>query len=406
MLAEAHYVQAWQRAQAMRADWEGDAEYDYYYGRLAYESGHYNEALFAFERVLTVQPRQHRARLELARAYFSLGDIDRADAELQQVLAIDPPPVVRNNILLFQHEIERYRRQRSTQWLPRVGVQLGSDSNINSATADTTVEIPVFGQLLLSDMARELDDNFSQVDAGLGWLQPLTKRQQLMADVQLSQKSFQNYDSFNQGTASAIVGYRRQIAKNQFNAAIRYQALTLDNHDFQNSTSLSFGWQRGEPGHWLYGANVLYSDIRYPDDEYRDVSQGVLALIAGEKNGRLRNTFTVLYGDESTRLDTFPHNAKQFVGLVYQGAWPLSREQQLNWQCFGQSVQYKSAHPMSLTGDAREDVTLQFSAGWRWQFNPTIQLFVNADYSTNDSNLSLFDYDRAAVSLGARYAFR
>src|SRR4030081_3534524 len=47
----------------------GDPEYDYLLGVAALDSGQYERAVFALERVLGVQPDNHVARAEIARAY-------------------------------------------------------------------------------------------------------------------------------------------------------------------------------------------------------------------------------------------------------------------------------------------------------------------------------------------------
>src|SRR3979490_469577 len=56
----------------------GDPEYDYLLGVAALDSGDYERAVFALERVLGVQPGNHVARAEIARAYLAIGERDAA----------------------------------------------------------------------------------------------------------------------------------------------------------------------------------------------------------------------------------------------------------------------------------------------------------------------------------------
>ena len=66
------FQQAFQQASAMQSQNEGDPRFDFLYGLAALETGNYNEAVFALERVKFSTPNVIRPRLELARAYLKL----------------------------------------------------------------------------------------------------------------------------------------------------------------------------------------------------------------------------------------------------------------------------------------------------------------------------------------------
>src|SRR3954468_14581277 len=63
----------------------GDPEFDYLLGISALDSGDLERAVFALERVLAVQPNNHVARAEIARAYFAMGEKDTARKEFETV---------------------------------------------------------------------------------------------------------------------------------------------------------------------------------------------------------------------------------------------------------------------------------------------------------------------------------
>ncbi|MGQ2980338.1 MAG: surface lipoprotein assembly modifier, partial [Polaromonas sp.] len=66
--------QAFERLAAVEPERAGDPDFDTVLGIAANETGQFTRAVFALERVLTVQPGNSRARAELGRALFSLGD--------------------------------------------------------------------------------------------------------------------------------------------------------------------------------------------------------------------------------------------------------------------------------------------------------------------------------------------
>src|SRR3954468_13750200 len=63
----------------------GDPEFDYLLGVAALDSGNLERAVFALERVLAVQPNNHPARAEIARAYLERGEGDPARKEFEAV---------------------------------------------------------------------------------------------------------------------------------------------------------------------------------------------------------------------------------------------------------------------------------------------------------------------------------
>ena len=91
------FPQAFELADRLVEEFEGDPDFDFKYGMAAIETQHYDQALFAFERLVIGFPDQPRYRLELARTHFYLRNLIRAEIEFHKVLKQKPPePVVQN----------------------------------------------------------------------------------------------------------------------------------------------------------------------------------------------------------------------------------------------------------------------------------------------------------------------
>ena len=69
LLAQKQPKQAYDLLLPQEAARAGDPEFDYLLGVAALDSGDRERAVFALERVLAVQPNNHLARAEIARAY-------------------------------------------------------------------------------------------------------------------------------------------------------------------------------------------------------------------------------------------------------------------------------------------------------------------------------------------------
>ncbi|MEL7399448.1 MAG: tetratricopeptide repeat protein, partial [Pseudomonadota bacterium] len=114
------YDQAYQLASDQLAQLEGDPTFDFNYGFSAAQTGRYNEALFVFERLTSEYPGVPRYRLELARCYYYLGQLDNAESEFRRVQAINPPTQVQQTINLFLDRIAEQRQRFHSNWAAAV----------------------------------------------------------------------------------------------------------------------------------------------------------------------------------------------------------------------------------------------------------------------------------------------
>jgi tetratricopeptide (TPR) repeat protein len=117
----------------LEGQYAGDPDYDYALGTSALDSGRLSHAVFVLQRAVAARPRFAGARMDLARAYFELGDNESARREFAVLEKDNPPPEARRAIAGYLAAIDRraaaYRPQRSAY------AELGSgyDSNANGA---------------------------------------------------------------------------------------------------------------------------------------------------------------------------------------------------------------------------------------------------------------------------------
>ncbi len=104
--------------------------------------GKLSHAAFAFERVLQINPRNHRARLELARTYTAMERYTQAEQEFRYVLDAGPPERVQRNIETYLAWI--HRRTRKWSGGGQLGLGVFYDDNVNfgpsSRLVDTLLE--------------------------------------------------------------------------------------------------------------------------------------------------------------------------------------------------------------------------------------------------------------------------
>ncbi len=159
------------------------------------------EAIGAFRGLLVGEPGLVRVRLELARAFFNLGEDDLAKEHFERVLAGDPPAPVIANVRSFLWRIRARRR-----WSVNMGFALAPDTNIGGQSDARVVEI--FGLPFRRD-----SENLTTSGVGLSvwgggeYHHPVGERLRLRMGADLSSREYSK-DEFNKLLVSVHAGPR------------------------------------------------------------------------------------------------------------------------------------------------------------------------------------------------------
>lgn len=107
-----------------------DVKFNFYFGRSAYETGHYENAIAAFERVQLLDADNLRNRLEMGRTYFMLKMYEDSENAFRDVLDSQSiPPNVRTNLELALSRVSKVQQKSFTYATMMLDVLY--DSNIN-----------------------------------------------------------------------------------------------------------------------------------------------------------------------------------------------------------------------------------------------------------------------------------
>ena len=147
----------------------GDPDFDTVMGIAANETTQYTRAIFALERVLSVQPENSRARAELGRALFSVGDTQAARKVLLETKKDNIPTEAAATIDQFLRAIDRAEESARSSIRSYVEASAGYDSNVNSGPGNANVAVPAFGGLILTlnNAGVATKDNFATLGAGV-----------------------------------------------------------------------------------------------------------------------------------------------------------------------------------------------------------------------------------------------
>lgn len=134
-------------------DHAGEERFDYLIGIAALDSGKPDKATLAFERALAVDPDFAAARLDMARAYYQLGDLQRARTEFAAALEQHPSEAARLNIQKYLDAIDARKDGKRTRVSGYAEGSVGKDSNVNNSDSQPQIFVDRFATMATLDSA-------------------------------------------------------------------------------------------------------------------------------------------------------------------------------------------------------------------------------------------------------------
>lgn len=435
----------------------GEVRFDYLIGIAALDSGKPDKATIAFERVLAVDPNFAGARLDMARAYYQLGDLPRAKAEFEQVMAQNPPDAAKTTIQKYMNAISAQEKAKQTQVASYVEGMVGHDTNINSA-GQPEVSVSILGSVIAFKMAATnvgTPDNYYGIAAGTAVDHAVSDVLSIHAGVDLRQRGYSNkrvYDTTMAGGTAVATSFTKNV----------YDSLGLDarggvgialNRDNQLTLGASIGrytlggvknresyGYNAELKHIFSPANQMvgfgqYSSQRYvatpfdldpktplnaPNDPRSgDTNQVMLGgswlhILADGKavlfgGVYLGKEFSVAPSSGSVAaLGLFPGGGRPEGKKVFDG---VRAGGQAAWnervELFGSlGIQKGSYEHETLYGVTRGDQLTDLTVGANWHWNALSTVRPQIARSRNKSNVDLYNFDRTDYSVTVRRDFK
>ena len=385
----------------------GEIEYDYLLGIAALDAGDAQQAIFALERVLAVNPNYLQARAEIARAYFVLGERDSARREFEAVKARggEIPPEARESI-------ERYLSAlapQQTEFRAYIELALGYDTNTNSATSRSTIAIPFFGGAIaqLNPLGVSQGAWFGGVAVGGSVSHPVSNEVALIASGVYGGKFNQSYaNDFDTQQVDLSGGARWARGQDQVVGLVQGQRFWVDNDTYRNSI--------GGTVQWLHNFNPAqqmtifgqYAALRFPDQEPNDANRWIVG-VGYSRAFALRYQpvyYASLYGGEQKETDsTFSWLGFKPYGVRLGGQLSLTGRTLLFGNFSYEHRRYNGTEPLFLV--RRADDQFDVRLGLSYMFLPKWSLIPQVAYTNNQSNIQLNEYDRTIASVAVRRDF-
>jgi len=400
-------AQAFATLDPLELERAGNPEFDVVFGIVANEAGQYTRAIMALERALAVQPENARARAELGRALFAVGDTKAARQLLQDTKAQGVPIAVASTIDEFLTAIDRVDAQGKSSWKAYAVAGVGHDSNANSGPAGSNVAVPAFGGLIftLNPGGVKQKAEFLSLGAGASGRYVIDPRLSLIGTAALQSRSFTGAaDQFDNAQLDVSGGVSYRHERNEYSLVGQAGTYTVDGSRARDQIGLVGEWIHRFDSFRQVSTYLQYSQLTYPTQGIRDADRVVVGTSYSHvfRDGRLVYVGGYV-GEESEKASGVPQLGHRLWGVRVGGQQAFTNELAAFATLGYEDRRYGGTDPLFLVRRSDEQLNVNIGLNWvplpQWRVTPQIAL------TRVHSNVVISDYTRNVFSVTVRRDF-
>jgi outer membrane protein len=398
---------AYDLLQPLEATRAGDPDFDTAFGIAANEVGQFARAIFALERVLVIQPDNARARAELARALFAVGDNKNARKLLEETKAQGVPLSVNQTIDEFLQAIDKVDDAGKSSMRAYFEAVLGNDSNVNSGPNLSSFAVPLFGGAVftLLPAAQKKSASYLQLAAGATGRVPLAPRWSFIGNAHTTlRRHANNASDYNLNQVDGSGGFSYRNERHEYSGVVTIGHTEIGGSTLRNLSGLTGEWTYRPDGTRQWGTYLQMANLSYPSQRVRDARRSVVGTSYANQLGSGLLYFAGGYtGREAIENKLFPHLGHRMTGLRVGFQMPIDGR----WSAFGTASlerrTYGGQDPQFLV--TRRDNQMDLTIGASWKFDEKWTLKPQVSINKNNSNVVINDSRRTTLSVVARYEF-
>jgi tetratricopeptide (TPR) repeat protein len=392
-------------ANELKDRFEGLPRFDLYHGLLLTAEENYDEAIFSFERVLVFTPDQHRARIELGRAYYLIGNYDRARDALNQVLEASPPADVKRNVNTLLARIDEASKRAQTQTNFGGTALIGWDSNANSGSRlDDTLDPNLLGLTELADASEPVESLYAQWSITTGLTKPTSQYSASQLTIDFTNKNYIEPSLGDTAALTALGNLVNQTERWKLQVPASTQFSWLDGATWQANVNAATSAQYNVWGPLWAGVKIgTEVAVALDDANTSNVKDLAGVLFDVSERGRV-HTLSSLYLQTMVAGQDDGHIEWRGLANRYQLAWSLPWNIQGNlavehqWRRYKENDLFFTENDVTTDLKLRQDqvVTVNIQGSWaptRW-----LQTQSSVYWEWVDSNINVYGRDRLTVS--------
>lgn len=382
---------------AAEVELAGNPYFDYLLGVSALDTGRVGEAVFSLRRALAVEPRYSGARMELARAYYESGNPELARPLFVTLLGEQPPAAVRDVIQQYIDAIDAKPATPRSRFNGYVETFAGYDSNANGSTSNQQ-----FLGFTLNPANLETDSPFAEIGAGFNWIMPQSSRFAWLVNARAGHRSNSDASFINSSILNGFGGGTWQYGNFFGRAGVDayWSARDGSSNEFYSGVDLLFGRRLAE--RWDMTLGLRGGAHRFDSTiEVLDVDRFLYTLgVAHRFSPTSVLTVQAIGGNDSEKQSGSPYGNSKFGGRVALSA-QLASEIFLHASVGSLTADFDGL----FFGLQREDTqtTTALQLEFRNVLTDGLTFMPMLRYVENESDVSLYDYDRTEIGLLIRW---
>ncbi len=385
----------------------GDAEFDFLYGLSALESRHYGEAVLALERVRVNNPSDQVAWFHLARGYFLLGEVERAKNVFAAMYAEGVQEPIATRVKEWQNLATKRELERTGASRLYAEVGLGYDTNINAGVGEKSVDLSEFGFGVYETTEKQREVGDSKLIAGAGGQYSFLVQPGVTAFFggDFSHHANVSNSEFNQTSLGGYGGFAKSQGGQQYRLTMTANMLMLGSDYYRSVLGLAGEWSSplsSKETLIAYGQAMVFDYIGSNNDN-RD--SHLIGLGGAYRTLLGGGTLTASGGFAQERNSLgFKENSRDIwnasVGVIASPWGRLRMGGAIDFQL----SPYGDEDPILL--ERRKDYWQHLSINATYLLIDNISIRGDLSWMKNESNIDLYDYDRAQLTVKLRYDFR
>lgn len=400
LIKSEQYNEAYQLLQGEGMAHAGEADFDYLLGLAALRAGKPEQAMFALERCITVNPNHAAARMELVSAYTQLG-MDHQAAHQLAILETQNPPSAAREMMARYQDVLRPRLSGTPDPVRMVGISAGYDSNVGSFP-DMGLDL---GGLTL--VIEPLESSYTLVRGTLWQPVKLNDKQRVDLTLHAQQRFYQEEDAnqFNLGVLHAGALLNTMLnPSNKLGVGLQANRLWLDADAFRDHLGLNTLWERRLGAYTRGEFSLEAGQYRFEESSYDYDAYALGARLMHNWNPQLLTALNIKLEQESAAPDRLGGDAVrgEIGGSMH---YTIGRRDrlgvELSWTDTRYDTDYAAGtlHNPTPEDKARHDTALDVGLNWRHMMTEVWELNADASYRSQESSLNFYELERWTAQL-------
>lgn len=391
----------------------GDTDFDLALGTAANQIKRYTRAIMALERVLDANPKNVRAKTELATAYFATRDDERARDLLISAKKQGVPTNVGKTIDQFLRAIDNYSKPDSSTYgrfshNGHITMTVGHDSNVSSASNLNKVKVPVLGDIEfdIAEKDRKHSSSFYGLSAGVSGRYTINNRWSWIGSVNGSTNgnTSDKASRFDNQNYSLSTGFAYLYERHELSFNLNQGVQLLDGARKGNTSGVSLVWAYRPDGFNQLSTYIQYAQARDKTSRSGDVNRTVIGATYSKMFRNALSVFAGVYASKEEPVhDQNVTAGNEGVGVRAGIQYSINPNLVAYMALTHEVRDFDAQSPVFLK--TRRDKQYGISAGLNWSPAANWVISPSVSHSQSKSNLDLNTYTRDQISISTSYRF-